>query len=455
VQAEVLKQQERAQRAKVRDRRREEWRRENQAEQYMADDDDPFATTASTLDDSLYWGGAGPDDDIDDGDEAAQGLGKAVGGGFVKIVEPSLLTLLAVGSTMERGRLSHEAWVDRQRDLADKETSSEEAEEEEEEEEFDPVAVAQAQEREREKRLRLVAEGRLRPAMDWGSATARAKSAVAAPQSDDTPPREQKQKRKKSVTISTAEGVDQARRSAEAKRLVYAYPKSVARREREAQEQKEFAEKMETARKRAQRRVNDVRGGVKRQEKRPEASEASRWRAAAVRREQARERQRAGSVLNQAVGAEKTALAAAAGQTLQQYDKMTGLEGLLRDQVMAAPLQEVERLLRLVGIPPPELGQGGKGTRQQLLLDVICNGCVAGFHPSRGVPFAASALWSTIETTYNTEHARLVHQARTRRKRVPKARSGVAARAAERALLGTSSAPHGSVSPHKQCYRCL
>ena len=186
------------------------------------------------------------------------------------------------------------------------------------------------------------------------------------------------------------------------------------------------------ARKRAQQRVKDVRRGVTRQDKRTEASEGSRWRAAAVRREQAYERRRAGVGLKQAGGGGGEAGdGGGSGTDPGAVRQMSGLEGLIREQVMAAPLQEVERLLRLVGTPPPTLGQGGKATRQQLLLDVICNGQAAGFHPSRGVPFAASTLWSAIETTYSTDHERLKHQGRSRRKRVARARPGVAAPAAE------------------------
>ena len=67
-------------------------------------------------------------------------------------------------------------------------------------------------------------------------------------------------------------------------------------------ERKRAAKEMAVARKRAQQRVKDVRRGVTRQDKRTEASEGSRWRAAAVRREQAYERRRAGVGLKQAVG---------------------------------------------------------------------------------------------------------------------------------------------------------
>ena len=228
----MLKRAEQAARARVRDQRREDWQRENQPQpqQYMDDDDDPFATTASTLDDSLYWGaaeaGAGEEGGGVDLSPRALGLGvgagvAAMGGGVVKVVAPSLLTLLAVGSTMERGRLSHEAWTARQRYLSEKDASSEG----EEEEVFNPLAVAKAEEIEREKRDRRVELGRLRPAKDWGSATARAKASAAVthppPQSDDhgAAERNNMNKNQKSATISISitDAEEKARRLMAAK----------------------------------------------------------------------------------------------------------------------------------------------------------------------------------------------------------------------------------------------
>lgn len=238
---------------------------------------------------------------------------------------------------------------------------------------------------------------------------------------------------KKSVTIYDSTAAERL----EVKRLAYEYPESFVQRQHDAKQRKEAAAGKDAARRRAVRRVKEVRGVVaKSEEKAPQASEEARWRAAAVRREQQRERKKVSAGLGKAVSKEHAELAAAAGQTLPQYDAARELERVVQDEVQSAPLQEVERLLRLVGIPPPELGQGGKAIRSQLLIDAICNGHVAGFNPSRGTPFVATALWDSIDSTYTTEHVRQVNEGRTRRKRVKQARAGTAARASQRASEG-------------------
>ena len=89
--------------------------------------------------------------------------------------------------------------------------------------------------------------------------------------------------------------------------MVYDYPESVVQKQLAAKQRREAARSTESARRRAERRVAETRGWLvpKLQDKGVEASEEARWRAAAVRREQKRDRAQASDRLCNAMSMEK------------------------------------------------------------------------------------------------------------------------------------------------------
>ena len=454
------------QRAQLREQRKQEWR-QRERQQYKSDDDDPFGFNSCDS--------KSDDVDQDTGKERCSQNSR-----LVQVVDPDHLAILSVGSTMRRAKESYESELLRRH---------KEKEREEEEAHFDMVAndghradkfefaaLAKSQAVLPQKRARM--EVAARPAVEWGGATARARAAVAAqepahsaasetdnasgkPRPTSAIARTQNHNQraasaaadrlgaatvyettKKAVTICDRTTADHL----EVKRLVYDYPESVVQKQIAAEQRKQAARSAESARRRAERRVAETRGWLvpKSDEKGVEASEEARWRAAAVRREQKRARAQASVRLCDAMSMEKARLAAAAGQTLEQYEMSKQLEKVVQAEIEASPLQEVERLLRVIGIPPPELGQGGKKVRAPLLVDAICTGFIAGFNPLCGTPLAATALWDSIDRTFATDHARAVSAGRSRRNRVKQARAGVAARAAHGAA--TQCRPHQSGS---------
>ena len=458
------------QRARLRQQRKQEWRQRDR-QQYKSDDDDPFGLNSCSDSDN---------EDRDTGTARCSETSR-----LVQIVDPDHLAMLALGSTMRRAKESYQSELLRRQ--KEKEREEEEAEfdmvanDGHRVEAFDSAALAKSQAALPQKQARM--EVAARTPVEWGGATARARAAIAAQESAQSvacgsenasgKPRPtsaivrtqnhnhspasaaadrlggatvNEAAKQKTVTICDRTTADRL----EVKRLVYDYPESVVQKQIAAKQRREAARSTELARRRAERRVAETRGWLvpKLEDKGVEASEEARWRAAAVRREQKRARAQASDRLCNAMSMEKASLAAAAGQTLEQYDMSKQLEKVVQAEIEASPLQEVERLLQVIGIPPPELGQGGKTVRAPLLVDAICTGFIAGFNPLCGTPLAATALWGSIDRTFATDHARAVSAGRSRRNRVKQARVGVAARAAQQASNGaaTRNRPHQSGS---------